>query len=798
MAIPIIGGQRGEEPEIALPEPAVDLPEPDSAAPAHWVLTPEVVAGLLDHPEASVRAYALERAEGRLSPPLTEALLARLDDEDDLVFGHVVSILAEHRAAGAADRVQARFEQAQGRRAAALGATLGRLAPERLFEATKSRGRLDDDAFPSVMTALAVVATDEVRRFFEKALSRARMQSPDRRRALYTAILILGDPKLAGRVLGEAVGDSNAEAPEGSTYPTRAALGAVAGLPLLETRIDRGEALFEQARVALTEEVLPELSEESARALSEALGRKAAGSALRALEPLLALEIPNATRDDDDLGTAPERRQGLLRALVERAKDIDRLDPAAAAVFLVAGAQAAGLVVAGGAPEATSSGMIQLARALEVDPEVLAQEGIDALIERLSSRSARDMRRVHTLVVRHRFRRKAVLERILEAIARAGHAAGLLHAAAEVEEPELHRIVVETLAEAPESAEAAVLEILGQYPLEDRSARLALALAETLGTERVGLAVGRRFFELRKLDRGLTARVALATGDARLLPLLESRAFPQEPEQAAWAVLSLVHGRPREGRLEQALADLGGVEMSAPELRVELLCRRCGETGLYRFARAYVDPAAKDETGDPAFVGRVTCKACGARDTLRPTAAGSQVLVAHLMHALELAQKGQTASDPLLVTPAQMTIAGKKVGLAEGLRRLDRLVDESPQSPRIRLERARLLMLLDRDGVAEDLAAVREVDSDSVEALIIEASQAAKAREPGAVDLLVEAYRRLKSPEPPRIYDAVSVEGLRESVEALLLQLSELSSSALPQDVDLGPAKRRRAKELSP
>jgi hypothetical protein len=39
----------------------------------------------------------------------------------------------------------------------------------------------------------------------------------------------------------------------------------------------------------------------------------------------------------------------------------------------------------------------------------------------------------------------------------------------------------------------------------------------------------------------------------RVLPLLESRAYPDEAEEVAWSVLSLIGGKPAEGRLKEAV-----------------------------------------------------------------------------------------------------------------------------------------------------------------------------------------------------------------------------------------------------
>ncbi|MEO1228313.1 MAG: hypothetical protein AAFZ18_05355 [Myxococcota bacterium] len=793
MSVHIIGsGDASAAPE-PLPRPDLALPGPETADPVTPVLEDGAVIELLAHPDPVVRGFGVEQARERTSEAIAAALLARLDDDDPYVFGEALAVVAERRLPHAEAKVAELFaaESATEERAAALGTAYGRLAPERIAEAVREKGRLDDRAFGPVATALAVAGGDEVVAFFKKALGRAGMLNPARRRSLFTAALVSGDVGLCRRVLGDAVGDSNVEAPEGATFPSRAAVASLGGLPDSESRIERGDALYDRVREVLEEDAAPALAD-GGKALKDALAKRRVADVLRALEPLTSLELLAEALDDEELGTLPQRRQGFLTALVARARDFEHLEIGASSIFLAAAAQAVSLVVSAGYPEASSEAMTSLAKALGVEPEALSVEDTADLAARFEAMTPRDMRRVHTILSRQAFRRAATLRRFTAAVAHAGHGVGFLEAVAESGGDDVFfGLVLGGLADAPEDAETTVLEMLEEETLGE-SASLAISLAERLRTERVALAVGRRFFDLREVDKTRTARAAMYSGDARLLPLLESRAFPHEPEEAAWVILSLVHGAPLEGKLEEAMERVrsrrGG---STDELEVELRCEHCHEVGTYSFARAYVDPEAKDEWGDPAFVGDTTCKACGAQDSLRPTPRGGQVLTAEMLSFIEAMQRGEATSPR--VTPSVTTIGGEKVGLSEALRRMNARIEESPTAIRPRLERARLRMVLRREGLHEDLAAVRAEDPDAVEASLLEATSMARDDNPiAALKLLTNVHARLRDPaNPPRIYDAGSLESVRNSVEDLMLEMAQ-QGLPVPKDVDLEPAVARR------
>ena len=541
-------------------------------------------------------------------------MISRLSEEEDaFVFGEIVALLTDWKAGEATETLLDLFAEAKGVRAATLGTAIGRIAPEQLLDRVRARGRLDDEAFPAVATALAVAGGPAVAQYFDKALGRARMLNPERRRALYTAVLVSGDLKLCLRVLGDAVGDSNQEAPSGSIFPSRAAVASSVVSLLNTARLEAGEPLYEQTGQVLQEDAVSGLDPDQAKELNRALEARMVGDALRALAPLADLPLRDDADEDDDLARLPARRQGLLRALIERAKDIDRLEPAASTIFLTAAAQAAALVVSGGAPEKNSAGIQALSKALETDPEPLSNDSVETLSQRFEALTARQMRRVNTILVREPFRKAPTLQKLAEAVTRAGHGAGLISAAAESTDQTLRGLITMGMARTPEDAETAVLEVLDETQLEPQPAAMAMVLGERLRTERIALAVGRRFFELRQIEKALTAACSCirATPDSFLSskPGLTRRTRGDGLGHSIF-----VHGAPVEGRLADALERIDALRYGAPRqpLEVELECERCKEVGIYAFERAYVDPeAGADKWGDPAFVGDVICKACG-------------------------------------------------------------------------------------------------------------------------------------------------------------------------------------------
>lgn len=786
------------QPEPSAVEPEVDLPRPESAPEDTWALPDERVAALLDHEHLLVRQYAVEQvAHRQWDDP--SGLEVRLDD-DPAVSTSAAQTLEALKHQPAADRLVARLAQARDEEAAAISSAIATLAPERLLPALKERGRLDDEAFAGAVTALAISGREDARAYIDRALSRANVVSPDRRSAVYAASLLSGDPRLVGRVLGQALSESTREAPpEGSVHPARAAFAGLAGGPPEYAQNEAHAELWRVATDTLEMEAPPFLDDEAARELSEGLRERRADRVLGSLEAIAELE-PAALEGDDaeDLGTMPARRKGLLSELIRQRAAIARVGPEASAVFVAVAARAAAILTFGHRDDVESPGTRAVVEAL--DGAVSAAELLEGdeahLVEVLAGKGERDIRTLLVGMVRNRFRRAGTIRRIARVLFTSGHGAALLAAAGESSDPRVHGAVVRAALARRAPAEQAVLSVLGARPLDPQAAPFAMVIAEQLRTERVALALGASFFELRDLDRSLLARAILRCGDLRLLPLIESRAFPEEPEEAVWVILSLIAGTPVEGRLQAALDRvMGGGEEPKP-LRVPLRCGSCGETLVYGFEHAYIDPKAESPDGDPIFAGDTICKACGTPDRLEPTEETTRILTGHMMQFLSELQAGRPFRP--LVTPAQTSVGGREVGMAEAFRTLSKNIESSPDSIRPRLHRARLGLLLRRSTVKEDLAKVFELDPTSVEARALEAQQWVRDGEAqAAMDRCAELVRELRADEEPRIYDVASGRELREGLEDLMLELSE-ENATTPADLDLGEAElRREAREAA-
>lgn len=795
MAIQIIGASRGaEQPSSPLEAIDVDLPPPGTAPAGKVPLGDELVRGLLAHPSHLVRSYALEQASQRPGDEWSAAIAPLIADSDPGVAADAIHLLAERKYKPGVDAIVERFQNGARELAAYAATALGILAPERLLEAVKQRGRLDDEAYAATAVALAEIASPEVIEFLDKALNRAGALSPERRGALFGACLLSGSPELANRVISQAIEDSKRDEQEGGVFPSRQAFAAVSGVPSPYASKGAGLELFDQTREAVEGSILPLLPEAHREQVEAALRSKRPGAVLGALA--VVLDLPPVEAAEPSLPAAvPARRRGLLRALVARKDDLDALELKAAAVFIAAATQAAGVVALGASTDATSPALLALGKALEpkVEAVTLAQMSETELTELFRGKQDQEMRRVVSILTHERVRLPETLRRMARAIFAGGHAQQLWEAAAEVSDGDVHEAVLSALAGSGAAAEPMIVEALTRTPLEPKLAVLALLAANKVRSERIALALGRRFAELRELARTTLVRAILRQGDPRLVDVLRKRAFRDEPEELTWALLMQIHGLDGGPKLADALERIEhGFPAPAP-LRVPLRCKRCKEELSYGFDRAMVDIETKDRFGDPAFVGDVTCKACGAEDQLEPTPEAGSVLTAYLLESLKHAQRGEPLGG-VLVTPGQTVVHGKPVGFARALRQLDEDVQASPTSIRARLARGRLRLLLKRKNVEEDVAAVLEADPRAAEAHALRAGlHSRRGEHAAAMASAIAAYRLLTQDPPARIYDTDSAEALKAQLEVFLVDLEKHGGGAPPAEIDLTEARARYA-----
>lgn len=796
MAIHIIGTSREEEPgDNLLPEIDADLPPPSSAPANHLVLGPSTLTSLVAHKNSLVRAFAIEQIGHRDDPALLDALVDRIDDENPSVAAEAVGIFEHARDGRAVDRMIARFADAGGDLAAALATALGELAPADLVTAMKKRGRLDDQAHAAAASSLAMVGSDEAVGFLDAALNRAGAMEPERKSSLYASCLLSGAATLQRRVVGVTINESAVDEPPEGSFPSRAALAVVTTLPLAYSRRDKGLELFDVAREMLEAEALGSLDEAQRGALTEALAKKRPGDVLKSLAPILDHPLDPELSKVNDARTmwgAPERRRALLAALIDRADPIGALELNAAALFVAAAAKAVVVIVSGGGDESKSAAAIAIAKALgDTSAEALTEATPDALRGIFEEKTERDMRRVLSVLVRESFLRESTVERFFLAAVKAGHGAGLIDAVAESDSEDVFPPLLETMKKAGEAAETAVLEVLERNPLDDRSTPVALVVADQVRTERVGLVLGRRFLALRPHGRSRLSNAMLHVGDPRLIDVLEARAFDAQPEELAWALLALVHCAEDDERFERATQRLQAPvrDPRVPAIQLPMRCERCQEELWYTYEQVFLDPEAKEDSGDPAFAGDPVCKACGTRDRLAPTQEAQAIITNHLLGYLQSVRRGEPG--PTIVTPVQVDVSGQRVGISEALRRLAKQIDESPSAIRPRLMRARLRSLLHRSDVTEDLESVLAEDESCLEAHFILATTALRAGNPDeAATSAARARRLLDGPDEVRLYEMPDASTMTEVLDDLLLDCRRRGAT-IPEDIDLSQAAAR-------
>ena len=316
---------------------------------------------------------------------------------------------------------------------------------------------------------------------------------------------------------------------------------------------------------------------------------------------------------------------------------MEQLDAEAAAIFAAAALDAAAIVHSSQNNASEAPALLALGKALEVDSIVLLEEDVTALSERFKNKSPREIRQVTSILAANPIEEDMVVDKLIRALGDAGHATAALDAAAEAQTDHLGRGVLRVFTEASRFGEEAALEALQRQPLEPHVAILGLVLAADLATERLSFAIGRRFLELRKLDRMRFANAIIKMGDVRLAPLAKARAYPNEPEEAAWVLLSLIGGAKLEGELAEADKRVQSQPSASSEFRIvlPLTCQSCEETLTYRFFSVFVDPQANDRHGDPAYVGDTRCKACGEDDQLTPTDIAVKIMTENMVSFLK-------------------------------------------------------------------------------------------------------------------------------------------------------------------
>lgn len=789
MAIQIIGQSKAAEPTHSkLIEPDLaSLPAPESAPAATFVHTKAQLIELLTHPEPMVRTFAIGHLASSEDEAVVNALALRVADEVPGVAESAVKALGERSQAAVVAAVEKRFDSAAGSLAGECARYLARHVPARLVELLKSRARLDDEAFAVTTAELGRSKSEVAIDYLDRTMNRAGTMPGERRSALYAAALLSGDKKLCQRVIGLALSDSKVDEPEGGTSPARAAVGSVAGLPLQAAIRAEGENVLKQLRDEGT--AFTFFPAEVGEKLDHGLRDRDFVAVLTALEPMASLIArENASAEHKSL---VERRRGLLLTVLEKKEAIASLGAGPAAVFILLAIDAAQMLALSAKQATDSPALITVAKVLETTPEALIAMDEAAFHTLFSERGQRGIRAVMSPLASETMFDIPLLERMLSALLSAGHGEALLDAAAEARSDSFVRLVVGLLSKKPESSEPVLIEALSRRPIEASVAHVVLGVVARMPTQRLALAVGRRFLELRDLARTGLSEAIFRLGDPKLTAIVKTRAYANEPEELTYCLLELLSGAPAEGDLLERLKRLRGEGPREPEFRIPLRCTDCEQVLIYGFEGVYVDPRSEKPDGDPAFIGEPVCKACGAYDHFESTQAAVQVMAQSMMQLLAMANAGGPMPETP-VMPRTTRLNGKDQGLAAALRELDQAVKTSPDSIRQRLRRARLHLLLHRSRAEEDIQAALKVDPQSVEAKVMHAGMHAQrgALEPALV-LLLEVRDALRGDEETRLYDAEAAPLLIETEDSIL-EL-EMYGLELPASVNLDEARGRLA-----
>lgn len=791
----ILSPKLASEVKPSLQVAELSLPDPESLPEQHRLLSHAELLVLLKDAHPLVRGYAVEQIGLRLpDPELAAALCEHLADPDPAVASQSIEFVGQSPDAAALDAMAELMKTAEGEPAAQLARVLADHQVDRLLEAIAARGRLSDQVYGAVMSALALNPTEAVIALFDRALTRAAILPPERRGALFGAALLTGHERLCARVFHHALTESRApsdsEKPDENEaiQPARAAIATAAALPIQASLYRFGRDLLKDVENGINAEILSDFAPDAQAAIEEAFRIPSIKHILLALEP--ALSLPGIAIDEIEASTQRmiARRRGLARFLIDHAEAIGTLSLDAAPLFVAALSQSLAILLGTTLPEATGTAMRVLAGIFEdTSAEALSEASRADLAARFSAISPRQMRRVIRILIQEPFRRIATSQRFVEALLDAGAGRELLENLAETAAPEtgLQNLLFPFVKHP--KAEALVVELLGEPDLPEPLLRLALELANLIRSERISVTLAKRFYALRARMRPEFLQAVLRTGDTRFLPLLESRLYPDEPEELSYALLKVIEGGPLEG---DAFKRLDRVPDPALLLWLPLRCPHCEEQLSYGFYRVFIDAEDKTRQGDPAFVGNTRCKACGAENSLEMTALASQILTQHMLTYLEAAKRGEAVGPPL-VAPAQTQVDGKKMGFAEALRQLDARVDSQPDHLDLRMHRAQLRMQLRRPEVETDLAVLREADPNAPQLIALELLQRLQNQAfPEAAELAIAGLKRIDAGEPARMYSGETPAQLKAHFEDHLLMLQRLGI-ALPEAVDLSAAEAR-------
>ncbi|MEE2901752.1 MAG: HEAT repeat domain-containing protein [Myxococcota bacterium] len=791
MAITIIGESKAAGADV-LSFPEHNLPAPETAPVLQEIWSTDEISKLLRHEHPMIRTFALRKIADTKKDDLFPALIERIEDPDPAVARTAIEIVGELNLKDAIENLTKIFSSSTGELAADAAVALGRIEPQILADLVRKRGRLDDYAYAITTMQLARVETEDARAYLKKAMDRAGALSTGRRVALYTAGLMSGDTALIKRVLANAMADSRTEPKEGEPdSAARLAVGAAAGLPASMSRISAGEALLK----SIAPESDDRIQDDAQKVFVASLRNNEPVKAIQGLAPLTVHGVSEMARPE--LQSAGRRCRALLDILIEQAPKMTGFSPEALAVFAAAALDSAAVVHSSQNNPAEAPALIALGKVFEIEPNVFIESSSEELRDLFSTQTSRDVRQTCKILAVNPIEEDLALDKIVTALVTAENGTAVIDAAAEAQTEHLGRALLRVARSQREHAETIALEALQRRPLEEHVATLALIIAAELGTKRLSLAIGRRFLELRKIDRMRFANAIIKLGDLDLIEMVKARAYADEPEEAAWVLLSLLGNHSIENELAEATARVKKREELRDDYRLALplQCENCGELLTYRMFSVFIDPQATDRHGDPAFVGDTRCKACGVEDKLKATDIAARIMTESMMSALANFEQGKVSEAPPRVVPRRTRYNGKDMSVADAARQADKDVIESPESIRAHLRRARIRLLLRRYNTIEDAGRAKEIDPRSAEAMYVMAGALAQKGDlDEAVRELVEARDILLAEENPRLYEETKEVLLREADNSLL-QLENLGAK-IPEELDLSKARKEEEERI--
>ena len=791
MAITIIGETNTSGADV-LSFPEHNLPAPETLPALTEIWNTNDISGFLTHEHPMIRTFALRKIADLKNEELFPALIERVSDSDPAVARTAIEIVGELGLQDATTKLTEIFANSSGELAADAAVALGRIEPRILAELVRKRGRLDDYAYAITTMQLARIETDDARNYLKKAMDRAGALSTGRRVALYTAGLMSGDTSLVRRVLANAMTDSKKAAKEGEPdSAARLAVGAAAGLPASMSRISAGEALLK----SIAPESDDRIQDDAQKVFVTSLRNNEPIKAIQGLAPLTVHGVSEMARPE--LQSAGRRCRALLDTLIEQAPNMSDLATEALAIFAAAALDSAAIVHSSQNNPAEAPAIIALGKMYEMDALVFIENSTEELRELFSSRTPRDIRQTCKILAVNPVEEDIALDKLVTALVTSGQGTAVIDAAAEAQTDHLGRSLLRVARTEKAHAEDIALEALQRRPLEEHVATLGLIIAAELGTKRLSVAIGRRFLELRQIDRMRFANAVIKLGDLDLIEMVKARAYADEPEEAAWVLLSLLANHSVEGDLAEATARVKKREELKNDFRIALplQCEHCGELLTYRMFSVFIDPEATDRHGDPAFVGDTRCKACGTEDQLKTTDIAARIMTESMMSALASFEQGKMSEAPPRVVPRRTRYNGQDMSVADAARQAEKDVIDSPDSIRAHLRRARIRLLLRRYNTTKDAARAIELDPKSPEAKYVMAGALAQNGElDEAVEELVAARDILLAEEEPRLYEETKEVLLREADNSLL-QLENLGAK-IPEELDLSRARKEEEERI--